>query len=557
MFACLSLAAGLSFFARHVAGMAVTGGRYNPLVYNAASIRVIPPAKYDFKPDDVVWDEAREYGRFAQEVLRGEWLGATGQSFGAFLAQGALEGEGWYRDRLGPILLAAVAAVTDVPTAFLLADLVLPTLGAFFVLILCWQLRAEVRFCVFAASLCLWANWQDLAGLLAFLRGAPQNASIWLRTPYPQLALALLAIFFAGLIHFHFRPTARLGALLGAGLLALFYTYFYAWSFAFVLTGVYLGGLIVPLVAKGFLQTEEPRARLTRLAPFVAAAVAAAFPVWGALVANNPAFQDSFVRVFGRYSHAPDLTRSALLLAPLVVTLVLGGTKWKTRWFWLLFWVTCLVVLNQQVITGKVNQPDHWTGSLIEPLAMLFVCDAGLVLYGWIKPRLRYEPARAWVTAIVAAVFVLGLTQNVYKFWQGAEGATAYQEMDESLAGLMRAMEAREREGEGFLTNDAYLAAVLPAYLRQKPLNPWYMDPLTNEQIASVRAGAQAQFGHLLAPGDEDATNDTQGGVRYDPTRVLLILNRHRGAATAEAECEVVYENTDLLVVRAARCARE
>lgn len=553
----LTVLMGLSFFSRHLFGLVISGGNYNPLVFNTASIQVIPPARYDFKPDDAVWDEMREYARFTQEILRGEWLGAAPDTFDAYLKEGTLQGEGWYRDRLGPALLALFAAPFggDVQTAFLIADLVFPLLLAFFLLVLAWQFYPNLKFAVLATSLILWFDWQDLLALVSFLRGAPQNAAIWLRTPYPQFSALLLVLFFIALLYFHRQPTVRAGVYVGLILLVTFYTYFYAWSFAFVMTGLYLAGLVLYFTAKRFLQVEEPWGQLKILLPVLAGVTVLAYPAWGDLIKSSAAFRDSFVRVFGEFSHSPDWGRSVLLGAMLGVTLLIKQSYWQTRWFWVLYWATSLVLLNQQILTGKVNQPGHWTGNIIEPFALLYVCDIGVAVYRrWQKNARHWQWNPMLVTAMVVIVFVAGMAQNVYKFWRGAEQAAPYNLNYASLRELIGFMERPEVRNNGFLTNDPYLDIVLPGYLPQKPLNPWYMDPLTDAQIQTLRDARTLQFGEVIgAAAQGDAEPETN--VRFDASRVLLVINRSRETAALSPACQVLYENPDLVVLRAEECA--
>lgn len=546
----------LSFFVRHLAGVVLVGTQYDAMVYNAASIRVIPPARYDFKPDEVTWDETREYGRFTQEILRGEWLGATPDSFNAYLAQGSFSSHGWYRDRLGPILLAAVAWVfsADVPMAFLLADLILPWLAAFLLLVLAWEIYPRLGFAVLATSLVMWFNWTDVLGLAQFLQGAPQDAALWLRTPYPQLSSPLLLLVFIALVHFHRQPTWLSAGAVGLALVATFYTYFYAWSFAFVMVGLYLALLVLPRTARPILQINQPRTRLTYLLPVTCIAVGVAFPVWGVLLQNSQEFHDSFLRVFGVLSHSPDWARTLILLSLLVVTLAVKPERWETRWFWVLFWGAAIVLWNQQVITGKVNQPGHWTQLEFEPLGLVFICDLGLALYRSSPKLERFQIQPRWIKSIVVILFLVGLGQNGYKLWRGAQEAVAYNDIDQSLKSLIVFLRAPEFARDGFLTNDPYLDVVLPAYVSQKPLKPWYMDPLTDEQIRTLGTARTVQFGKILGS-SLDGDTAPPPAIRFEPSRVLLILNRHREPSTEVANCRPLLENSDFIVVKAQGCA--
>ena len=203
-------------------------------------------------PDDNLWDETRWYGRWTSEVLRGEWSGADLESYSPFLTTPVPRQPIWLRDRLGPLILAAMARLpgSDVRSAFLAADLVFPCGAAFALMLLGWEMQPSSSFAVAATSLIMFFNWQDARNLIAFLRGSPQNSAMFLRTPYPQLSMILFATFLLFLIRLVRKVGPESLVWLAVLLTLNFFAYIYSWTYALaflVATGlVLLASALIP-----------------------------------------------------------------------------------------------------------------------------------------------------------------------------------------------------------------------------------------------------------------------------------------------------------------------
>ncbi|MBI3694176.1 MAG: hypothetical protein HY238_04970, partial [Acidobacteria bacterium] len=166
---------GVSFSSGHLAGLAWRGRLYTPLIYNTWVLRGVGSAGYFHKFDHWLWDETNAYARYTHEALRGEWLGNTVQSYQEYVKGGLPPGTFWYKDRLGPILLAQVARLFSltVPSAFLAADFLFPALLAACLLLLGRRLFPFPRHWVVATSLVVWFGAFDVMGLLYQMWGAP------------------------------------------------------------------------------------------------------------------------------------------------------------------------------------------------------------------------------------------------------------------------------------------------------------------------------------------------------------------------------------------------
>jgi hypothetical protein len=103
---------------------------------------------------------------------------------------------------------------------------------------------------------------------------------------------------------------------------------------------------------------------------------------------------------------------------------------------------------------------------------------------------------------------------------------------------------------EGFLTNDPLLDQILPAYVPQKPLQPWWMDPLSNSEIRALHLAAA----HLLEEPMDYRAAHPGSSLRFDPAKTIVVCNRHRPIHIRAAACQALVSNDDFLVISLAPC---
>lgn len=543
----VSLLIGLSFFVRHIAGILYTHSEYSCLVYNPKSIRETPPARYDFLPDDVSWDESRAYARWTNEVIRGELGGATLGSFAPFLTSSVPQQPLWLRDRLGPMILAEMARLpdSDVRTAFLAADLIFPVGAALALFVLCWEMRPSVWYGIAATSLVLFFNWQDVLNFLAFLRGARQNEAIFLRTPYPQFSMIVFCLFLWSLLRLVKNPTLSRGLLFVALLDLNFFTYFYSWTYALMFAGsglLLLGAVTaVPGLNLDLVSPEQGKRAFLSLLTAMGLGFVLAFPVWLGIIRKNPAAHDDFLRLGGTFGHAPELRYTIALVICLLALLWWKDCPWKNRWFAMAFLLASFFVLNIQVVIGKTIQPAHWTGYYIQPIFLILLADLLWTVASW-------ENRRVLPCAIAIVLLTSGVVENVYKLSIGARQSVDFNRRDPDFEQVLELFRQPALRSYGFLSNDAYVSTVLPAFVTQKPLLPWYMDPETDGELASLqRAAAQA-----LDSRSSSAVAATAAApmltLRTD--KILFVLNLHRPFSDSlVANRRVLLRNDDFLVL--------
>lgn len=527
-FALISLVAGLSFSGAHLTGLVSLGRDYNPLLYNPIYVRLRPQPKFQYMPATVAYDETTEYARFTREALRGEWAGNTLETYQPYVLDRIRTRTLWWRDRLGPLVLALLALPFsgNVGAAFLLADFLFPALAAWTLLWLGWRLRGDVWFAILGVAAVLWFNWYDVLGWIYRLGDAPAEQPIFSRTAHPQLSIPLFVGFLIALARLRERAD-RASALALTVVLALnFYAYFYSWTFALaMLASLPLATWLAPGGA-------ERRRFLLLGAGAAALALLLAIPVWIVVASGSPLAQESFVRGGGQFTHHPDLPRALPGLLFLLVTAVLARRGWPNAWLWLLFWSASLVAMNQQVLTGQRLHPDHYLAYFIEPFAVVFLLDLGFQL----------RPARRWVLpALAVPALLLGCSQNFYRLNRYFTACRPYYTWDPAFRQVVDLLARPEWRSYGYLANDFYLDEMAAAYVPQKPLATKLMNPLSDEDREAI-VQATRRLWKQGVPG-------APAPLRWNPGRILLLLNKHDPLPVDPAACRKVLENRDFLVL--------
>lgn len=551
-FFAVSLLIGFSFFARHIAGMLYTNFQYSCLVYNPKSVRENPAANYDFMPEDVSWDETRWYGRWTTQVLRGEWSGANLESYSAFLTSPVPHQRLWLRDRMGPLILAGMARLpgSSLRIAFLAADLLFPIGIALSLLYFAWVLRPSVSFAVAATALIMFFNWQDSLNFLAFLRGARQNSATFLRTPYPQLSMIVFTLFLLSLLRLVRRGNLTDGLWFALLLTLNMLTYFYSWTYALLFVGMTILLFFVtyffPNLQVDIPGTNHRRYTLLALTGGTAAAFLTTSPVWAGIVIKNPIVQDAFIRGNGTLGHRPDLKYSSVLLLLLVALLLWRRCRWQNRWLAVVYLAGSLCVMNIQLLAGKTIQPEHWAAYYIQPLFLIFALD-----FCWICIQ---RNGRLLDKKLAVILLAAGVLTSVYKLSIGAQQAIDFNRRDPAFEQLLTLLHQPALQPYGFISNDEYIDSVLPAFVIEKPLRPLYHDPLTDAELASLKAASERA---LEARSPDGATLQrpsspiiTSQELAFKTDRILFVLNRHRFFSDSLLKGrQVLLQNEDFLVI--------
>jgi hypothetical protein len=538
----------VSFGGGHLAGLLSEGSRYQPLAYSPLHARLSPQPAFANLPNSQAWDETATYARLAHEVLRKEIEGDSLASYQPYALDSIPARSLWLRDRLGPVLLAVVAWLGGgMPAAFLIADFLFPALLAVALFRFAWLLRAQASFAATATALVLWFNWYDLLGSLyrAVAGGVALVPPIFSRTPHPQLSVALFVLFLIRLVEMRRTGTARQAAWVGVSLAVNFYTYFYSWTFATAMLAATLGcGLCR-------LDRGWPRGGLCRLGAAACGAALLAWPAWSHVVGRSEVAEDLFRRGAGVLTQQPDLRRGLPCLLLLILSLVLLARRsWPRAWIWTAFWFAALASLNQQVISGRALQPDHYLAYFIEPFALVFLLDLAWEILDQVSRRAVRAAWQGAQRPLAIALLIVGSAQCLYKLSEGFREARAYHVWDPSFRELVDLMRRPELRSHALLTNDRYLYEMLPGFAIQKPLRPHgESSPQTDEEMAALIQGMEELWGGPAAASPPEGPR-----VRLDPNKVLVVLNRHQPSPADAAKCRPLLHNRDFTVSLRSAC---
>jgi hypothetical protein len=542
-FALFAAFAGVSFCFGHLAGLFYNGRSYTPLVYDRSVLPEGAP-QYLYKLDHVLWDEATAYARYTQEILRGELSGKNLASYQAYITGAAVRSPRWCRDRGGPLLLAGLALLFsgNVPAAFIAADFLFPALLTFSALLLCRKFFEDPPLGALGASLVVWWNAWDLIGLLYFHWGAPHYGPIFVRTAYPQVSAIFYVLLLLAMIRLRDHPGPGGAAWLAAALALNFYTYVYSWSFGMAVIAAWLALLALPVTGPMAAGGCMRRRTALWLAAAALAALLASFPAWLPAIARPAAVQDSFVRLGGEATHQPEWEMLVVGGVFLGAAFFAGRRGWKRSWFWMVFWLAAAAAMNQQVITGIRIQPFHYLPNFIGPLAPLFLWD--LV---WWRAGGSLLRARRRAYALAACAALLGFGQCAWRLARPMREDRWFHQIDRNFAEVLELLRTPSLRDCGFLTNDPFLNEILPAFVVEKPLDPWRMDPLSNREMDALHHAAAAVLG-------EPGVHESGLPYRLERRKTLLILNRHRRIDAHPAACQILLSNEDFLVARPAPC---
>lgn len=547
---------GLSFFARHFAGSALEGAKYNALVLNAEALSSKTPEAFMRAPNNLLWDETFAYARYVQQVERGDWFGNTFQTYANYALAGSAQAVSHYPfffDRAGVFPLALLAKlVGDVSRAFALADFIFPLLVALCAVGFCLQLRPSLSFALLASTCFIWFNWSDSVTWWGVLRDTGlDDGMVFSRTPYPQLAMVTFLLFATLLFRVQRAPTIK-GSILLALVIALnAVTYVYSWILALAVVAV----LPILFVIKKPLGLQVERNFVLAGLGALAGSMILSAPAWAAYLLAPEIARDLVTRFAQEQVDAPDTFGRTLVLIALALPLVLPFLKNMTsRVFWLAFWIGGIVAYNQQFVTGMEVQAGHYPPYYFGTFALMYLIDLALAIRERVAP-ISYRAFSPKALAVLAAVVVLG--GFVAITWRNVSLARAQAEYNRTNASFTELVTTLNRvEGDYIvLTTDEYLSTLLPAYVKQRFVLPIFTDPMTNDEVKS----AQNAAAHLLGYADwkawvKNSRPGTSGAAssgtqwELDPKRVLLIVNRNRAGRNPTNFPKTVLTNQDFVV---------
>lgn len=186
-----------------------------------------------------------------------------------------------------------------------------------------------------------------------------------------------------------------------------FYNYFYSWSYLYAFGGI--------LVLSLLLQKDWREAR--RIASVFVGGLLVAIPYFINVYQASlyPTFAEASARFGIVYSHAPIFVGFTALGALAVFFLGFPRSDKKNYWFVLSLLLTPILTHNQQILTGRIMQVDHYHWFFSKPVAVIVVL---WVMLHFLSSR-GFDFYRKSLAAmiIVISIFV-GLSTQVFAYYR-------------------------------------------------------------------------------------------------------------------------------------------
>lgn len=304
---------------------------------------------------------------------------------------------------LSEILVAYLGKVffLDINGTILLARLVFAFIGFIVVYGFALLLSKEKLTAISASIVLFLANSLfSRTGLIALLQGESPGALFinFFRPIYPQVSLCF---FFAFLFFFwlFFEKKQWRWGIISSFILGLsFYIYPFNWTFLYVFCGV--------LLFIFFLKKQWPD--LKRIALLVLGSILVAIPYF--LNFYNALLHPNFGEVSLRWGLIDSRQPLLGFLVPglFIIFLLFFPKKWKERYiFSLALLLTPFIVLNQQLITGKMMEFGHYHWYINQPIAIVFLI---IILFYWAKIiHDKYQFLRKINLVKILAISMIGI----------------------------------------------------------------------------------------------------------------------------------------------------
>lgn len=180
-----------------------------------------------------------------------------------------------------------------------------------------------------------------------------------------------------------------------------FYTYPYTWTFILAFLGC--------LFLINIFRKKWPEIKDIITISLIALIISIPYLInlWRAL--NHPLYVEVSSRFGIVNTHTPQIGAMALIL--LAIFLLFFSRERKERYYFCLALVLApLVVLNQQIITGRILIPDHYHWYYHKPLVIIFIL---IILFEFIDKKSRNNFKKTGQLILVAII----VTINFYNAW--------------------------------------------------------------------------------------------------------------------------------------------
>lgn len=357
-----------------------------------------------------------------------------------------LTNPGTYEHQGGPMFLPSLAEIIEgllgrslslAPwQTDILATFLFPAIICLLLYFLSLQLSGSFKFSLLSALAAMLAYYwltSNIGAIFSLSTDYLNPALIFSRPISPQFHFIPFLITLYLIYRSIFKDSSYFIAIL-AGIFSglLFYTSLYYWTFVF-------SGLALMFVIDC---SRGKRERFKRYLLIALTALVISIPFWASYLMVNqlPYFDEIFKRMGGIYTHAADipLIETGFLLFLIFMRFFVPGEK-EQLYYMISFVGGGLICLNQQVITGKTIQPEHWRllNNKIFIILSIFVCASFLFrlieksgFYRMLLKLLKSAPAFFF---LCLSFFFLGLTQQNFNYANRSPLSARLQEIGGAL----------------------------------------------------------------------------------------------------------------------------
>lgn len=344
-------------------------------------------------------------------------------------------------------------------------------------------------------------------GVLQILQGELPDEFLRLSRPVNP---AMIYIFFFGFLvsfWYYYKNRAVRYGILSAVLLGLnFYNYLYTWTYLYA-----FGGLLVL-----FHMYERQWKEAQRLSYVFFGALIVGIPYLINLynVTTYPTYEEVGARFGVVLTHMPLFVGFTVIISIFAFLMFFPKRDKDQYYFNLALVLTPFITMNQQIITGKILQPNHYHWFFHKPVVIIVVCVVMFSLLtrlGW--TRLRVLTAGAMLMVSVAT----GAFIQYVSYYDGFNDGGAIAIERQKFGPVMEWLNTHaEREAMVFANNEASHITVI-----YTPLNVFYHRALP---FASLSATKARQLETLF-------TFYRLRGVGYDDAQVAFYADREQVSA--------------------------
>ncbi|MEK7137940.1 MAG: hypothetical protein AAB787_00375 [Patescibacteria group bacterium] len=298
------------------------------------------------------------------------------------------------------------------------------------------------------------------SGLSSLLHGlSPDNFLRIGRPVNPAMVYILLFGFLITFWLFYKKQDWRYG-MISAILLGLnFYNYFYTWTFLYG-----FGGVLVPIL----LIRKKWREAIGISSVFIGALlVATPYIINLYRVTQHSNYEEVGSRIGLLVSHTPLFVGFTVIVALIIFLLGFPREDKDKYFFGLALLLAAFVTYNQQIITGKVLEVEHYHWFFNKPLAFILVCIA--IFYQFAHRGLNSYRKPIAILIISVSILVGVFTQLHSYYYDRRDGGDIAVERQKYGPVMRWLNENAQKEAVVFANNEASHMTVI-----YTPLNVFY-----------------------------------------------------------------------------------